>query len=438
MYATQNSDVPESKDNMHEYIQATLPFQLLTKYYSANIELLVVQPFVTTELDQIDFFWGLVGASCQAIILVHDPMDPDSFHHISAWEGFVQMNVPSVRLCVTNFKSDKDAAGINLSHVENWCSAMGFDLGFELVDFDHPFFASSTEGDDDYEGINGMKEKVGAERCIEALECCVDWPDMDYQTTLRPATQDLTQDITQQDHQDTQHIGSSSSSSSTSTSSSSSSSADVQIESEAADNDDATETEYVPPTVPSKTTSSSSSSSSDSSSTTEKENESADTSQESQSQEEPSLSDVDKQKEDILSKLPLMTTEEILDAADKEAQAEQLLNQKLMSAVSNKDNADASEQSEQSGDKPKPRQMPSSEIQIESLLNTLFTGGEEGTEEDLENFEAAMLAMMQVKKEVQLLPDEERRQRAAQVAFAFAKQLGLDDEEDLLSDLQNE
>ncbi|CAG8490883.1 7768_t:CDS:2 [Acaulospora colombiana] len=147
-----------------------VPWKIMTKYYTANVEFWVDETVHKGQLDSevINGYEGEengIGNVVDAILFVFRKDEPSTFDDIQAYLTFIQKYKPSITLAVGTGKDiQRDTAELaneDDDPFEDWC----LDNGFEYVDLD-------AKGRDDE-----FAERVGIERILEALQSHM-WEEM--------------------------------------------------------------------------------------------------------------------------------------------------------------------------------------------------------------------------------------------------------------------
>ncbi|XP_074651248.1 alpha- and gamma-adaptin-binding protein p34-like [Tubulanus polymorphus] len=127
-----------------------------TKYYTADVNLCIAASRTIGTEEFAD--------SVQAIILVFDSKDEDSFKLLQSWIPFVDLFKPAVQLLVCQRSTQIDA--VPRAKVFNWC----LDHDFELIELD-----PEEESEDEEE--DAFKDVIGVKRIVQALHSHP-WPNL--------------------------------------------------------------------------------------------------------------------------------------------------------------------------------------------------------------------------------------------------------------------
>ncbi|CAG8495235.1 5089_t:CDS:2 [Acaulospora morrowiae] len=162
----QNNENGETSDNAN-HAGMKIPWKIITKYYTANVEFWVDETVHKSQLDSevIDGYENEengIGKVVDAILFIFKKNEPSTFDDIQAYLPFIQKYEPSITLAVgTGRNIQHDTIDAENDPFEDWC----IENGFEYVDLD------MKKRDDE------IAERVGIERILEALQSHM-WEDM--------------------------------------------------------------------------------------------------------------------------------------------------------------------------------------------------------------------------------------------------------------------
>jgi len=166
---TQNESQKSTVNDIDVY-----PFRLITKYYEAEVEFLLVghQTIIQKQLQK----------QAEVFIFVFNEKQYQSFAVLKEWLPFIEENNFGVILCVATTSNNGESITISdqvhrqkLIELTKWCNKKGIE-----------FISTDTrlqEEPDEDEGP--FTERIGIERMMEALSTHM-WPNMEYKTDLRP------------------------------------------------------------------------------------------------------------------------------------------------------------------------------------------------------------------------------------------------------------
>lgn len=196
---------------------------LNTKYYTADVDVCLIQQDAITWTDQKDKeqkeakkteekvrpTWVNTEhlSECQALILVFDFHDQETFKSLEKWESFIEEHSPSVMLVVANRKKKTEPPSLDeqkkLNAFAEKCREWALDNGLEYLDL--PFILengekSAAEEDEssDHHELVGLQDKFGVDRIREALEANM-WSELTMKDYKRGARRSSTDEEEEED-----------------------------------------------------------------------------------------------------------------------------------------------------------------------------------------------------------------------------------------------
>eukprot|EP00744_Colponema_vietnamica_P026061 GILI01038537.1.p1 GENE.GILI01038537.1~~GILI01038537.1.p1 ORF type:complete len:401 (+),score=80.85 GILI01038537.1:47-1249(+) len=160
---------------------------LETKYYRANLEVVFG---LVSELKEPSVY-EFLSNDVEALVLVYDVLKKETFIDLEGASAFIEDFNPPVCLCFAN-RSSEEAATIedaSREEVVGWCIDKGCEYVHDNLEEYLTRNVSASSTSQNAEGSAPFDDKEGVDRLIEALQCNM-WTHMEYLTSRRPISLD--------------------------------------------------------------------------------------------------------------------------------------------------------------------------------------------------------------------------------------------------------
>ncbi|KRT80733.1 hypothetical protein AMK59_6354 [Oryctes borbonicus] len=153
------------QDGSHKF---SYSWTIDTKYYTANVDLFAITDHYERDED--------FNETVKALIIHTDCNIETGLTSLNKWEGIESDCDLEIKLLVADYCDDESK--ISLKEATEWSRKRGFEF----------IVLNSTIENDENEEI--IKEKVGVDRIIEALQTCI-WPNLQMKEACTPGYNNL-------------------------------------------------------------------------------------------------------------------------------------------------------------------------------------------------------------------------------------------------------